>query len=44
MAFIWTIVFYLMADVMARGHDGDGSEDPPPPGGQLRGQHEVDGN
>lgn len=35
-------MFYLMVDVMARGHDGDGHEDPPPPGGRVRSQHEVD--
>ena len=29
---------------MPRGHDGDGREDPPRPGGQSRGQHEMDGN
>lgn len=44
MAFIWILALYLMADVMGRGHDGDGSEDPPRLGGRLRGQHEEDGN
>ena len=29
---------------MARGHDGDGGEDSPRPGGRPRGQHEEDGN
>ncbi|KAJ9559778.1 hypothetical protein OSB04_004938 [Centaurea solstitialis] len=42
MAFIWILALYLMADVMGRGHDGDGSEDPPRLGGRLRGQHEED--
>ncbi|KAJ9542126.1 hypothetical protein OSB04_028632 [Centaurea solstitialis] len=42
MAFIWILALYLMADVMGRGHDGDGSEDPPCLGGRLRGQHKED--
>ncbi|XP_076910179.1 protein VARIATION IN COMPOUND TRIGGERED ROOT growth response-like [Bidens hawaiensis] len=29
-----------MADVIPRGHGGDGAEDPPPPGGFRRGVHE----
>ena len=33
-----------MADVIqGRGHGGDGADDPPPPGGFGRGQHEEDG-
>jgi len=28
---------------MPRGHGGDGAEDPPPPPGFGRGQHEEDG-
>ncbi|KAK1419874.1 hypothetical protein QVD17_29291 [Tagetes erecta] len=31
-----------MADVMARGHGGDGAQDPPPPNGDGRGHHEMD--
>lgn len=31
-----------MADVMARGHGGDGAEDPPPPVSRGGGQHEAD--
>lgn len=31
-----------MANVAARGHDGDGREDPPHPGGRPRDQHEQD--
>lgn len=31
-----------MADVMARGHGGDGAEDPPAPNGDGRGDHEMD--
>lgn len=42
MAFIWIIILYLMADVMGRGHGGDGREDPPPPFGGGRGQHQLD--
>ena len=43
MGFSWTILFYVMADVMGLGHGGDGVGDPPPPGGFGRGQHEQDG-
>ncbi|KAL4568843.1 hypothetical protein LXL04_024460 [Taraxacum kok-saghyz] len=42
MMMIWYIVLHLMADVMGRGHGGDGAEDPPPPHGRERGQHEMD--
>lgn len=42
MVSLWIILLYVMADVMARGHGGDGSEDPPPPTGRGGGHHERD--
>ncbi|CAI9287429.1 unnamed protein product [Lactuca saligna] len=42
MGFSWAILLYVMADVMGLGHGGDGAEDPPPPVGFGRGQHEQD--
>lgn len=43
MGFSWTILLYVMANVMGLGHGGDGSAgDPPPPIGFGRGQHEHD--
>ncbi|XP_076930815.1 uncharacterized protein LOC143595759 [Bidens hawaiensis] len=35
-------ILFVMADIMPRGHGGDGAEDPPPPGGFRRGCQEED--
>ncbi|KAD4180501.1 hypothetical protein E3N88_29092 [Mikania micrantha] len=39
---LWIVLAILMADVMPRGHGGDGDDDPTPPGGYRRGVHEDD--
>ena len=41
---LWIVLVYMMADVIGRGHGGDGAEEPPPPGGDdfWRG-HGADG-
>ncbi|KAJ0496620.1 putative transcription factor interactor and regulator CCHC(Zn) family [Helianthus annuus] len=41
---LWFVFLYLMADVMPRGHGGDGAGDPPNPDPFRRGTHETDGN
>jgi hypothetical protein len=37
-------MLFAMSDVAPGYHGGDGSGDPPPPGGWGRGTHEQDGN
>lgn len=39
---IWVVFAYMMADVMPRGHGGDGAGDSPPRDGFGRGSHEQD--
>ena len=42
MVSFWILLLYVMTDVMARGHGGDGAEDPPPPVGRGGRHHEAD--
>ncbi|KAJ0476562.1 hypothetical protein HanHA300_Chr13g0478751 [Helianthus annuus] len=39
---LWFVLVYLMADVVPRGHGGDGAGDPPFPDPFRRGTHEAD--
>ncbi|KAJ0800914.1 hypothetical protein HanPI659440_Chr03g0110781 [Helianthus annuus] len=38
----WFVFVYLMADMIPRGHGGDGAGDPPHPDPFRRGTHETD--
>ena len=39
----WLVFVCMMADVIPRGHGGDGSEDPPPPHWYTQSTHADDG-